>query len=63
MSVPEANAPSQSWTTLLQNYISKGKQKPMKEQEEETTQLFMDILDEDAKKNEEENSEIPRFFF
>ena len=48
MSVPEANAPSQSWTTLLQNYISKGKQKPMKEQEEETTQLFMDILDEDA---------------
>ena len=63
MSVPEANAPSQSWTTLLQNYVSKGKQKPMKEQEEETTQLFMDILDEDAKKNEEENSEIPRFFF
>ena len=63
MSVPEANAPSQSWTTLLQNYVSKGKQKPLKEQEEETTQLFMDILDEDAKKNEEENSEIPRFFF
>ena len=59
----EEPQPTQSWTTLLQNYVSKGKQKPIKEQEEETTQLFMDILDEDAKKNEEENSEIPRFFF
>ena len=59
----EEPQPTQSWTTLLQNYVSKGKQKPIKEQEEETTQLFMDILEEDSKKNEDENSEIPRFFF
>ena len=46
----EEPQPTQSWTTLLQNYVSKGKQKPIKEQEEETTQLFMDILEEDSKK-------------
>ena len=38
-----------SWTTLLQNYISKGKQKSLKEQEEEATDIFMNILEEEKK--------------
>jgi len=52
-----------SWTTLLQNYISKGKQKSLKEQEEEATDIFMNILDEEKKITEKNDGPIPRFFF
>ena len=51
-----------SWTTLLQNYISKGKQKSLKEQEEEATDIFMNILEEEKKINEKNDGLIPRFF-
>lgn len=50
-----------SWKTLLADYIANGKQKSPKSQEEETTKLFMDIIKEDNKANE--NETIPRFFF
>ena len=52
-----------SWTTLLQNYISKGKQKSLKEQEEEATDIFINILEEEKKQNEKNDGPIPRFFF
>ena len=51
------------WMDLLRRYISKAPKKSQKEQEEETTKIFLDILREDKKKEENEKSKIPRFFF
>ncbi len=51
------------WMDLLRRYISKAPKKSQKEQEEETTKIFLDILREDKKKEENEKTKIPRFFF
>ena len=48
---------------LLRRYISKAPKKSQKEQEEETTKIFLDILREDKEKEKNEKSTIPRFFF
>ena len=51
------------WMDLLKNYIKNG-QKPTKfQQEEQTTKLFLEILDEDKKKKDPGNENIPRFFY
>ena len=42
------------WMDLLRRYISKAPKKSQKEQEEETTKIFLDILREDKKKEESE---------
>ena len=51
------------WMDLLRRYISKAPKKNQKQQEEETTKLFLDILKEDKKEKESKQSPIPRFFF
>jgi hypothetical protein len=51
------------WMDLLRRYISKAPKKSQKQQEEETTKLFLDILKEDKKEKESKQSPIPRFFF
>ena len=51
------------WMDLLRRYISKAPKKSQKEQEEETTKIFLDILREDKKKEENDQPKIPRFFF
>ena len=51
------------WMDLLRRYISKAPKKSQKQQEEETTKLFLDILKEDKKEKEQSKSAIPRFFF
>ena len=48
---------------LLRRYISKAPKKSQKQQEEETTKLFLDILKEDKKEKESKQPAIPRFFF
>ena len=51
------------WMDLLRRYIAKAPKKSQKQQEEETTKLFLDILKEDKKEKEAKQSPIPRFFF
>jgi DNA replicative helicase MCM subunit Mcm2 (Cdc46/Mcm family) len=51
------------WMDLLRRYISKAPKKTPKEQEEETTKIFLDILKEDKKNEENQQPKIPRFFF
>ena len=51
------------WMDLLKNYIKEGKRPTKLEQEEETTKMFLDILDEDLKKKDPGNPNIPRFFY
>ena len=55
--------PRKGWMDLLKNYIKDGKRKTAKEQEEETTQIFLDILDADQNKKGNSNPKIPRFFY
>ena len=47
------------WMDLLRRYISKAPKKSQKQQEEETTKLFLDILKEDKKEKEKSNPKIP----
>ena len=51
------------WMDLLKNYIKDGKRPTKLAQEEETTKLFLDILDDDLKKKDPGNPNIPRFFY
>ena len=51
------------WMDLLKNYIKEGKRPTKLKQEEETTKIFLDILDEDQKKKDPGNINIPRFFY
>ena len=51
------------WMDLLKNYIKDGKRPTKLKQEEETTKLFLEILDEDKKKKDQGNPNIPRFFY
>ena len=51
------------WMDLLKNYIKEGKRPSKLEQEEETTKIFLDIIDEDQKKKDPGNINIPRFFY
>ena len=51
------------WMDLLKNYIKNGKKPTKLQQEEETTKLFLDILDEDKKNKDQGNKDIPRFFY
>ena len=55
--------PRKGWMDLLKNYIKEGKRPTKLAQEEETTKLFLDILDDDLKKKDPGNSKIPRFFY
>ena len=55
--------PRKGWMDLLKNYIKEGKRPSKLAQEEETTKLFLDILDEDLKKKDPGNPNIPRFFY
>ena len=50
------------WMDLLRRYISKAPKKTPKEQEEETTKIFLDILKEDKKMNKINNQKFPAFF-
>ena len=61
MSIAPSTQPAQSWTTLLDDYIKKGKQKSKEEQEKEVTRLFMKNLEE--KQKNEDDKGIPRWFF
>ena len=54
---------TKGWMDLLRRYVSKAPKKSQKEQEEETTKIFLDILDEDEKKKDAGNINIPRFFY
>jgi hypothetical protein len=51
------------WMDLLKNYIKNGKKPTKYQQEEQTTKLFLEILDEDKKKKDPGNVNIPRFFY
>ena len=51
------------WMDLLKNYIKNGKKPTKLQQEEETTKLFLDILDDDRKNKDQGNKNIPRFFY
>ena len=51
------------WMDLLRRYISTAPKKSQKQQEEETTKLFLDILKEDKMEKEKNKPAIPRFFF
>ena len=51
------------WMDLLKNYIKNGKKPTKLQQEEETTKLFLDILDDDRKNKDQGNKDIPRFFY
>ena len=51
------------WMDLLKNYIKEGKRPSKLEQEEETTKIFLDMIDEDQKKKDPGNINIPRFFY
>ena len=51
------------WMDLLKNYIKNGKKPTKLQQEEETTKLFLDILDDDRKSKDQGNKDIPRFFY
>ena len=51
------------WMDLLKNYIKNGKKPTKLQQEEQTTKLFLEILDEDKKKKDQGNINIPRFFY
>ena len=51
------------WMDLLKNYVKNGKKPTKFQQEEETTKLFLEILDEDQKKKDQGNKNIPRFFY
>jgi serine/threonine-protein phosphatase 2A regulatory subunit B'' len=51
------------WMDLLKNYIKNGKKPTKFQQEEQTTKLFLEILDEDKKKKDPGNVNIPRFFY
>ena len=51
------------WMDLLKNYIKNGKKPTKYQQEEETTKLFLEIIDEDQKKKANGNKNIPRFFY
>ena len=42
--------PRKGWMDLLKNYIKEGKRPTKLAQEEETTKLFLEILDEDLKR-------------
>ena len=55
--------PRKGWMDLLKNYIKEGKRPSKLAQEEETTKLFLDILDDDLKKKDPGNLKIPRFFY
>ena len=55
--------PRKGWMDLLKNYIKEGKRPSKLAQEEETTKLFLDILEEDLKKKDPGNPNIPRFFY
>ena len=55
--------PRKGWMDLLKNYIKEGKRPTKLAQEEETTKLFLEILDEDLKKKDPGNPNIPRFFY
>ena len=57
------NQNANSWTNLLQHNITTGKQKSTKEQEEEATKLFMDIVNEEKERESKEAGNIPRFFY
>ena len=50
------------WMDLLKNYIKNGQRPTKLKQEEETTKLFIEILDDDKKKKDPGNKNIPRFF-
>ena len=50
--------PRKGWMDLLKNYIKEGKRPTKLAQEEETTKLFLDILDDDLKKKDPKNSKI-----
>ena len=60
--IQNADQNPKGWMDLLKRYISKAPKKSQKQQEEETTKLFLDILKEDQKEKEKEKSKIPRFF-
>ena len=51
------------WMDLLKNYIKNGQRPTKLKQEEETTKLFIEILDDDKKKKDPGNKNIPRFFY
>ena len=57
------NQNANSWTNLLQHYVTTGKQKSTKEQEEEATKLFMDIVNEEKERESKDAGNIPRFFY
>ena len=61
--IQNADQNPKGWMDLLKRYISKAPKKSQKQQEEETTKLFLDILREDKQKEENQKSKIPRFFF
>ena len=61
---PNSEQPQKKgWMDLLKNYIKDGKRPTKVKQEEETTKLFLEILDEDQKKKDQGNKKIPRFFY
>ena len=50
------------WMDLLRRYVSKAPRKSQKEQEEETTKLFLDILRESKRKKKIKNQKFLEFF-
>ena len=59
------NEPSQKkgWTDLLKNYVKDKKKTSKYQQEEQTTKLFLEIIESDKNKKPGSYNTIPRFFF
>ena len=60
---PDQQPQRKGWMDLLKNYIKNGKKSTKLQQEEETTKLFLEIIDEDQKSKAQGNKNIPRFFY
>ena len=59
------NEPSQKkgWMDLLKNYVKDKKKTSKYQQEEQTTKLFLEIIESDKNKKPGSYNTIPRFFF
>ena len=59
------NEPPQKkgWMDLLKNYVKDGPKKTKYQIEEETTKLFLEILNSDRKTDNNSYKSIPKFYF